>query len=219
MIKSSFPVLQFFKFHSNQYGEQMKRIIVLLILIITYSSYAKFEDKNSIFATGTLNIGNYYGLGLNLNYVYDGEYSVCIGYTGNIRKPITQPENYSSGLIGIFFLGLTNPFDHFDSYIFTLGRIYNLNESVGIRANVSAGVGLTTIKESKNWKVSNDGVVSSNYTWNYYEYNTVSFIFNPKIEYLYSKYFGLTLSPIVQINKDRVNYGIGAGLMIGLLRN
>ncbi len=196
----------------------MKQIFVILFLVSIHTANAKFEDKNAIYTTGELNVGNYIGVGLNLNYVYNEEYSFSIGYTGNIRKPITQPDNFSSGFVGIMFFGLSNPFDHFDTYHLSVGQIYKLDKSGAIRVNFSAGLGYTTIKEPENWEVNGDGIVGTNYTWDYNEYNTISFIINPRIEYLYSRYFGLTLSPMLQINKDRINYGIGAGLMIGLLR-
>ena len=43
-------------------------------------------------------------------------------------------------------------------------------------------------------------------------------ILNPKIEFPFSRFYGLTLSPLFQINKDRTYIGIGVGQMIGLLR-
>lgn len=98
---------------------------------------AQFDKNNAIYTTTEINVGNYFGFDFNLNYVYNEEYSVRLGYTGNIRKPISEPQNFSSGFVGIFFLGLGRPFDHFDSYEVCLGKIIKLDEKGIYRVNLS----------------------------------------------------------------------------------
>lgn len=197
----------------------MKLIIVLLILFIINIANAQFDEENAIYTTTEINVGNYFGFDFNLNYVYDEEYSVRLGYTGNIRKPISEPQNFSSGFLGIFFLGLGRPFDHFDSYEFCVGKIIRLDEKGIYRLNLSAGIGYTTIREPENWEVVYDLYsIGNNYTWEFKKYTLYSIIFNPKLEIPYTNYVGFTVSPMMQINKDRTYYGLGLGLMIGLLR-
>jgi hypothetical protein len=197
----------------------MKRIILILIFSISINiANAQFGENNAIYYTGEFNLGNYIGFDFNLNYVYKEKYSFKIGYTGNIRKPESQPENYTSGLLGILLLGLANPYDQFENYQIGFGKIYNLNKSGTIRANLSLGLGYTTITEPENWQMINDAFLTVNYTWNYEKYNTVSLIINPKIEFPFTRFYGLTISPMLQINKDRTYFGIGIGQMIGLLR-
>lgn len=43
-------------------------------------------------------------------------------------------------------------------------------------------------------------------------------IVNPKIEFPFNRFYGLTISPMLQVNKDRIYVGIGIGQMIGFLR-
>uniref|UniRef100_UPI004047C471 hypothetical protein n=1 Tax=Flavobacterium sp. TaxID=239 RepID=UPI004047C471 len=138
--------------------------------------------------------------------------------TGNIRKPKSQPEDYSSGLTGVLLFGAANPYDQLENYQIGVGKIYKLNPRGTIRANISLGLGYTIIKEPENWIRINNGFLAENYTWNYNRYSTFSVILNPKIEFPFSRFYGLTLSPLVQINKDRTYIGIGVGQMIGLLR-
>ena len=197
----------------------MKQIITILIFSISISlSYAQFDENNAIYTTGELNLGNYVGIDISLNYVYKEQYSFKIGYTGNIRKPKSQPENYASGFTGLLSFGLANPYDQFENYQLAVGKIYNLNKSGTIRANLSLGLGYTTIREPQNWELINDAFLIENYNWNYKKYNTMSIIINPKIEFPFTKFYGLTISPMLQINKDRTYIGIGIGQMIGLLR-
>ncbi|WP_242082872.1 hypothetical protein [Aestuariivivens sediminis] len=64
----------------------------------------------------------------------------------------------------------------------------------------------------------NDAFLAENYTWDYKKHNAVSLIINPKIEFAFTRFYGLTISPMLQINKDRTYFGVGIGQMIGLLR-
>ena len=197
----------------------MKRILTLLIFSISSNiANAQFDENNAIYSTGELNLGNYLGVDINLNYVYKEEYSFKIGYSGNIRKPKSQPEDYTTGLTGILLLGLANPYDQLENYQIGIGKIYKINQSGTIRLNASIGLGNTIVREPENWERINNGFFAENYTWDYNKYNTVSLIINPKIELPFSRFYGLTVSPMLQINKDRTYFGIGIGQMIGLLR-
>lgn len=170
--------------------------------------------------TNDLNMGNYFGVDYALNYVYKNKYSLIVGFTGNVREPKSQPDNYSGGLNEIFSITIKNPYDHFLNYKIDFGRIYKLNKRGTIRANISVGVGYTIIKEPGNWQFvdSEAGInLAENYTYTYREYNTLSLIINPKIEFPITKYFGLSGSPMIQLNKDRTYYGIGLGIMLGKL--
>lgn len=197
----------------------MKSIIRLfLVLGSIYSAPAQFDENNAIYLSTELNLGNYIGVDLNLNYIYANRVSFKLGYTGNIRKPKTQPDDYKLGLTSLFSFGLANPFDQFESYQIGLGKIYNLNQSGTIRVNLSIGIGYSIIKEPENWQLVEDAFFVENYTWNYKRINTVSFVINPKFEFPFTRFYGVTLSPMVQINKKRLYIGIGIGNMIGLLR-
>jgi hypothetical protein len=155
---------------------------------------------------------------MDLNYVYKEKYSLKVGYSGFIRKPQSQPADYGSGLLGLLSWGSSNPYDQIENYQITVGKIYPLNESGSTRVNLSVGLGYTTLREPENWQKVNDSFLAENYTWNYSKSNTVSLIINPKIEFPFSQVFGLTISPMLQLNKDRTYVGVGVGHIIGLLR-
>lgn len=191
----------------------------LLFLCGIQMATAQFDERNAIYSTGEVNLGNYIGFDLDLNYVYLQKYAFKIGYTGNIRKPVSQPEDYTSGFTGILILGIGNPYDQMENYRLAIGRLYELNKAGTIRVNVSFGVGLTSIKEPENWQAIDGSFLTENYTWNYRKYNTLGLIINPKIEFPFTRFYGLTFSPMLQLSKDRTYVGIGIGQMIGLLRS
>jgi hypothetical protein len=196
----------------------MKQIIILIFSISINIANAQFDDNNAIYLSGEVNLGNYIGVDINLNYIYKEKYSFKVGYTGNIRIPKSQPEDYSSGLVGIFLLRFNEPYDQFESFQMSFGKIYDLNIRGTIRANLSFGLGYTTIREPENWQRINSNLLTENYTWDYKKYNRLSLMINPKIEFPFTKVYGLTISPMIQINKDRTYFGIGIGKMVGLLR-
>lgn len=194
-------------------------IIIFILLLVITKLNAQFSEKNAVYSTGELNFGNYVGVNLNLNYVFNEKYSFQIGYSGYTRESKSQPEDYTSGLVGIFTLGLSEfHFDNMENYQFLAGKIYSLNESGTIRLNMSGGIGYTIISEPTNWRRISGFTLGENYTYDMDKHKTVSLIINPKVEFPFTRFFGLTISPMLQINKDRTFIGIGIGLMIGLLR-
>lgn len=198
-----------------------QKILVLAISLISFTfANAQFTETNAIYATGELNMGNYFGTDLNLNYVLKEKYSFKVGYNGNFRKPKSQPEDFTSGVIGILLIGASNPIDVFENFGASVGRIFKINQSGTIRANLSVGIGYTLYTEPHNWEkiIDNSFTWTKNYSYEYAEHKAVSLIVNPKIEFPFTKYFGLSVSPMMQINKHRTYFGIGIGSMIGLLR-
>jgi len=197
----------------------MRKIVLAFFLIFSVNQVnAQFSDNNAIYQTSEITIGNYIGFVLNANYVFKEKYSFKIGYSGLIRSPKSAPENYTSGLIGILTFGLTNPYDQMENFQILVGKIYHLNEKGTIRANLSIGLGFTVIKEPTNWQALGGNFLTQNYSYEYHKYNTVSLIINPKIEFPFTRFYGLSISPMIQVNKDRTYIGIGIGQMIGLLR-
>jgi len=201
----------------------LKRKILILFLIIhnVQLIIAQNSDINTYYVTGELSLGNYVGLDYTINYIFKDTYALKLGFSGKIRKPKSAPEDYSGGLNSVFTAGIDFPYDHLLNYDLSFGKIYNFNDSHTIRLNFLIGIGYTIIKEPGNWQfVDNDATINlaENYSYTYRDYNTISFIINPKIEFPLSNFFGLSISPMLQFNKDRTYFGIGFGTMLGKLK-
>ena len=202
----------------------MKKVLLLLVfvLLVNMASAQSQKNKNAFYATGAFNLGNYYGVDINLNYVLKDKYTFKVGYTGNLRVAKSKPEDYLGGLEGVFLLlGTKDPFDQIINYRFDIGRIYKLNESGTIRLNASIGLGYATVREPANWKKRStlaSGFLDRNYSWKYQDNHSFSLIINPKIEFPITDVWGITISPMVQINKYRTYFGIGVGTMLGFLK-
>jgi len=198
----------------------MKKILLLFIVILSINSVnAQFSENNAIYQTSEITVGNYLGVDVHANYVLKEKYSFKIGYSAFFRKAKSAPEYYNSGLIGLLTFGLANPYDQMENFQILAGRIYPLNRKGTIRVNLSLGLGFTIIREPTNWEPLGGSLfIAPNYSYDYNEYNTLGIIINPKIEFPITRFYGLSLSPMIQINKDRTYIGIGIGQMIGLLR-
>ena len=203
----------------------------MLFLCISMANAQSQEKKHAFYITGDVNLGNYFGGDLNLNYVLKEKYTFKIGYTGNVRTATSIPEDYYNRRD--FSLFNDGPCDHIGNYRFDAGRIYKLNPSGSIRVNAALGLGYATVTEPVNWKKKKEKKLNpllillfpllifdgeENYSWNYKSRNTISLVINPKIEFAFTEVFGVTISPMVQVNKYSTYFGLGMGVMLGVLR-
>lgn len=196
----------------------MKHILAIIIVFTcAIGAKAQFGQNHAIYLSTEYSFGNYYGLDANLNYVYKEKYSLKVGFSGHFRKPESQPEDYSGGLLSVFTFGLTNPLDQLFTYQVAFGKIFMLNKAETIRLNAALGVGYTIITEPEHWRSVN-GFVTPNYSWDYEEYERVSLIINPKIEFPFTRIVGLSVSPMLYINSKRTYFGLGIGKILGLLK-
>lgn len=191
-------------------------IFIFILTIISSTVNAQFSEKNAIYLTSGLNVGNFWGAHLNLNYIINNKYSFQAGISGLVREPKSKPQNYSQGLLGLPDFAY---YDGMGDFQILVGRIFMSFQNSTTRLNIVAGIGYTEMNEATNWESVYDKFrIGSNYTYDIVTHNSISFIIEPKIEFPSTRYFGLILSPRFQINKDWAYVGVGIGAMLGLLR-
>ncbi len=194
----------------------MKRNFSLLIFLMTINHVnAQPSEAHTFYVSGELNLGNYIGLEIDLNYLNNAMYSFKLGYCVNVREPKSLPHDYYGGLGEIFSF---EPYDQLENYHFAIGKVYRMNDKGTIRANLSLGIGYAIIEKPQNWERIEGGILGGNYTYDYHRTNTVSLIINPKVEFPFTRFYGLTVSPMLIITKDSTYIGIGIGHMVGLLK-
>jgi len=200
----------------------MKRALLFLGLhLVVLNINAQSPEKEEFFyITGEIAFGNYTESNLNVNIILNEKYSLQFGYSGHVRKAKSEPYDFSSGVMGIFSLGLSGlHLDHMKNYQVLFGRVFPLDESGQIRLNLAGGVGYTVITEPTNWRrVTGNSWLGDNYKYDVEKHSTVSLIINPRFEFPLAAAIGITLYPMLQINKDRTFIGFGAGIMLGRLR-
>ncbi|HPF50230.1 MAG TPA: hypothetical protein PK335_01585 [Draconibacterium sp.] len=200
----------------------MKRALSIFLLLLSFSQIsAQFSEKNALFLSSEMFAGNYWSINMCLNYIYNEQYSFQLGVSDMLRKAKTQPADFSSGLFGVIgTFGLSQiHFDEMQNYQVLFGRIVKPKVNGTTRFNLTAGLAYTVINEPTNWQRVDDSYgLGANYTYEISTQNTISLVINPKIEFPFTRLFGLTVSPLLQINKHRTFIGVGAGFMLGLLR-
>lgn len=175
--------------------------------------------NDPFYMAGEINWGNLVGINMNVNYITEGKYSFQVGFSAHFKKGKDRPNDYHAGL-GSQSAGLES-FENVRNVQFLAGKTYSLNKQGTIRINLSGGIGYSVIYTPVNWKpvVSNALFnFGRNYTFDIYQYATMSIIINPKIEFPFTDFIGFSISPIMVLNKDYVFMGIGLGGMIGKLR-
>lgn len=197
---------------------QMKRALIILLLVSGAADVnAQFDEKHAIYVGNEFNIGGYAGIDLSLNYVYDTKFAFRIGFDTNTRIARSIPSDYSPGVVGILTLGANTPRDNFQSIHFTFGYIQKLSESGTTRLNLSFGLGYARTRVPVNWQKT-DTFISENYTWDYEHNNSIGFILNPKFEFPFSRYYGLTISPMLEIYDGGTFFAVGIGHIFGFIR-
>ncbi|TDL99438.1 MAG: hypothetical protein C4K58_05920 [Flavobacteriaceae bacterium] len=203
----------------------MKKLLFALLFGVSFAHAQNTEpvaERGAYYLTSEIGGGNYGGFNIHLNYITPENVSIKFG-ASSLRaqqyKEVPDDFNYG-GAVNVLFLGLGTLTEDTETYSISVGKVFPLNQRGTIRANLSAGLGYSIFTVAENF-TKKDGLfyLDSNYTWEKKDYDMVSLIINPKLEFPFTRYVGLTLSPELTINEKRVYYGAGLGLMVGLLRD
>lgn len=187
-----------------------KKAIIVLVLFIGFTKLqAQFLKDMAVYATGVLEIGNYFGGNLNANYIHHNDYSLSLGISGysrtaqNIPKELAEHYYYAPNEVvsSLHLLG---------------GKIFKFKKSGKTRLNLLGGFGYSSLSKYSDWVQSER---NGEYGYDRSVTSTVSFVLNPRIEFPFTKMFGLMISPSFSINKHTTVIGIGAGMMFGKTRN
>lgn len=196
----------------------MKKAIPLLLLFYIVKINGQFKEKTLVYGTFEIQVGNYFGFNTNIDYVYNNIYSFKLGYTGLSKIDNNVPIDFERGN---YYWG--KPLDRLGNYYFLFGKVYQINNKNTkkiIRVDMAVGLGYLIIREPINFKYSESGLFSnSNYTWDYNKKEEISFVFNPKVEFLLTSSFGVNFSPLLQISKSKIYYGAGVGILFRVVKN
>ncbi|MFV0591477.1 MAG: hypothetical protein ACK5M7_08835 [Draconibacterium sp.] len=195
-----------------------KAILTVVFIIFFFQLNAQDWEKNALYLSEDFSFGNYVGGSFNLNYIFNYDYVIQAGISGYFREAKSKPSDYSSGLIiPLFTFGLSDV-ESMGNIQVLFGKIIRSQSGRTTRYNISGGLAYTMIDEPTNWQRANSSFLGPNYTYDSKEYGTVSLILNPKIEFPFSRFVGVSLSSTILLNKDRAFFGLGFGIMGGYLR-
>ncbi len=200
----------------------MKRPFLILCLTLIVVLGSGQEAKNSLFYSNVgVNIGNYYGFQVGLNYVSKSNYIFGIAYFDHEKKPMNRPEDYSIGFISLFDFGQNTARDHLRSYLFTGGYLLN-TQNKNIRWCLTAGLAFSVFSHPTGWEKINDNLfpLTENYSYTVSKSKAaLGLIINPKLEWAFFKYFGISAGPYLILNAKSNSFGIEFNYLIGQLIN
>lgn len=196
----------------------MKKILLFTLLLLATTANAQFLDNNALYLNGGVSRGNYFGARVGVNIIHKEKYSLQAGFSGLIRGAKSKPEDYSGGLVGAFFFGLTSPFDEIASYELLVGRVVKLDDPGIVRLNLKGGATFSKFSKPTNWQSAPSGLVTPNYTYDTFERNVIGLIINPEIEFPVTRVVGVAVSPFCILNKESTAAGVELKLLLGVLR-
>jgi hypothetical protein len=194
--------------------KKLKNILLPVIsILIVMDASAQFFDKPLLYLSTEIDVGNYWGVNANVNYVLKNRYSLQVGYSGHIKTAKSLPEDFDGGMF--------DPYESFENIQLLVGRVVDLNAEGTIRLNFLGGVGYTFLREPINFQPDPHAGgffdFGDNYDYDYDRRSVASIILNPKIEFPFTRVFGFTFSVLMQYNKERTFVGFGVGQILGKL--
>ena len=186
-----------------------KYYILAFILASVLTANAQFREKTLIYGSFEASYGNYKGVDFNLNYVHDNKYSIKVGYSGFLRRAKNAPDDF----VGTFF----DANDVINSIHLVYGRIFILDKKKQVHLNFGAGLAYVGVDIPQKFDFTGLGFFLTNYKWDHAFYNEIGFVINPKIEYLLTRYLGVSASPLFQYSKHSSYIGVGVGVLFNII--
>lgn len=193
-------------------------ISAILLCLFSLQSQAQFAKNHSIYFQHGFSLGTHLGINTSLNYIHKNTLSFEFGGRFYGQKSKERPGDFKGGLVTGLTLGIDGGNDLYTDVHFLVGRIIPLNIP-GRRLNLKAGLSYTDVTKSVNFQVQDKSILVSNYSYDDHRFSTMSIIINPVLEYPFTQVFGLFVSGQLIANKETAFFGIGCGVIYGLLRD
>jgi len=188
----------------------MKKLFIIVLLFIE-CGYA--QQKNLLYVSGSLEIGNHLGLDIGVTFINKNKYSFSVGGLGMLYGSDNYPDD-KDDTDSFPFYGI----DDAGHLYFSVGKLIVINNSKTSRLNLSLGFAKTSGYRRYNYIRGEKSDHGYNYSYDFENYRNYSVIINPKFEFVRYDFSGLFISPKIILNSKKSFYGIGLGLMLGKVR-
>jgi len=196
----------------------MKRLTGLILFFAFFTGYSQLPDKQFLYVNGGFSVGNLSGGQIGINFAVDNKFSIQAEYSGVVRNSKKIPDDYFTGVIGIFTFGASNPKDEVSSCRLMAGKLKAINSTCTIRINFKGGLSYLTFKEPYNFNKGNGYLIDANYTWDYISKHQLGLILKPEVEFVFSNYIGAAVTPYCELTSNISTVGIGVNVLLGKVR-
>lgn len=152
-----------------------------------------------------VNVNNYVGLQLSLEYKPKNKYSVLVNLLSTSKRPADLPENYSSAFS---FKGIKNKLNSINVSL-KKSMSFSRNNKFSFEPAIGVSYAEYTSRFAFEKKFS---IISNDYFYKSEKAYLVGLNIEPQINYLISKNFSLSLLLIANFNPYKNFYGAGFGL-------
>lgn len=175
------------------------------------------SDKHFLFASGDVIAGNYKGGDIGINYIYKNKYSIKLGFSLSEKMVTSTPNNFLKSGETLSSVGLTAPTENLENIHLMLGRVFSFGAKDRLRFTIQGGPGISTVREPLfQANGSKSSLSSTDYAIDYQKVSYASFIINPKVEFPLACIFGISVGPMLMLNKERTFFGASIGFMYGI---
>jgi hypothetical protein len=155
--------------------------------------------------------------GASLDVLFGKKYSVSLFAEAHstVNSPNT-PNNYDCGFC--LFEDHHKVRNEINTYGLTVGKVFSASNQSKIRMNLKTGLGYSIVRQPVNFQAQKPDLFESNYKFDWKENKTVSLIVRPMIEIPFTRFWGLGLGMMLNVNAYRSFVGFDANMHIGSLR-
>jgi hypothetical protein len=201
----------------------VKKILLFAILLLSVHSYAQSDstvNQKTKLSFAYLNIGGGAGitkgstLGIGWNMIYSNHWGGSISYGNYNKKAKELPDDYQAG----YPIGNENPVDELYSLSIRILREFPLSAKL-IRFGVECGPSLILYIRAHFLYDIHGGGNYSNYGITYSYQYSAGLSLRAKAEFPLTRFLGLELAAISNINKYQSYVGVDLNLTLGYVRD
>lgn len=212
-------------FHrAGLFGLVWRSCCLALLIFLQFNSvvHAQNTRQSRFYGNAGFNLGAFKGYSLQLNYVNEKQYAISCGITRASRAD-GVPSDYDNGLTLPFdldWLGMDNrPFQYHSHIHLLAGKAIYLTNSGFVRLNLLSGVSLGVFRDVENMTYQNNAYLfAPNYSYDFVYRLRPSIMLQPTFEFALFDLFGISFSPMAQLNTHQSYYGFMVGFVTGDLR-
>lgn len=181
----------------------------LVIVFISFCFLAKgqYTVTPSVFVSIGAGRGNHTSQEVSLNLIFDNDI-IINGFWKKFKKRKSWEVN--SNWIGRLFSNVPN--EELEIFGIGIGKAFYLNEIETVRFNLTGGIGYSIFLNPQYDEFMNSGEVI------YDKFESFALKLTPRIDFPFSRYYGLYFDGSVTVTQKRTFLGFSVGHIIGALR-
>jgi hypothetical protein len=133
------------------------------------------------------------------------------------KLPVKPPPEFLKSANNEIQTNNNNSIENSENLHLLIGKVFFQNSRKKIKAVIQVGPGFVNSRVTSNWRWNENKTNISNYEYDIQVKKHIGFIINPKLEFPIVPALGMSLSPMYVYSKENTFWGIGLGLIFGVI--